>query len=192
MGKLTKSKKNKKNPTDGQFKSLYKVMAKSNFKKIYEESVPRLKAFLRQGWSISEEDIEEIIHDVLIILYNKSRFSYFKWNKSWLYKTTFNKAIDRIRSFKNTEESLDSSLEPVSNVLTPEEELLNHDQREWINNFLRSLDQVNRKIAYLYYYEDISCRKIASIIRIPVGTVKYRLFNIRKLLEEEYTAYEKK
>lgn len=192
MGKLTESKKNKKNPTDGLFKSLYKVMTNSNFKKIYEESVPRLKAFLRQGWGLSEEDIEEIIHDVLIVLYKKSRLSYFKWNKSWLYKTTYNKAIDRIRSFKNTEESLDSSLEPVSNVLTPEEELLNHDQREWINNFLRSLDQVNRKIAYLYYYEDISCRKIASIIRIPVGTVKYRLFNIRKLLEEEYTAYEKK
>lgn len=167
-------------------------MIKNNFNTIYKDIYPKLKAFLSNGWNISEEDIEEIIHDVLFILHNKTLSSVFKWNKSWLYKTTYNKAIDKIRHKKYTNNDIYFDEEIISCYPTPEEQLLKDYQRAWIKNFLAKLDKTNQRIAYLYYFEDLTCKKIGTILQIPTGTIKFRLYNIRKKLEEDYSNNEKK
>ncbi|MBQ7771874.1 MAG: RNA polymerase sigma factor [Bacteroidales bacterium] len=35
--------------------------------------------------------------------------------------------------------------------------------------------KVYRSVIVLYYFEDLSIKEIASILRMPVGTVKYHL-----------------
>lgn len=165
-------------------------MEKNDFNEIYIDLVPRLTTFLKNGWKLTNEDIEEIIHDVLMTLHSKTLTPLFKWNKSWVYRTTYNKAIDKQRSKKDSEESLSS--DPISKYLTPEEELLNNDQRKWINDFLNILNDIDRKIAYLHYFENFSCKKLEHILNIPNGTIKYKLFNIRKKLKEEYTINEER
>lgn len=165
-------------------------MVKNNFNEIYKNTYPVIKNFLKHGWTLSDEDIEEITHDVLLVLHNKTISKLFIWNKSWLYKTTYNKAIDKIKNKRIVKESLELINEPSSVLLTPEENLLIKDKKEWVRNFVNKLDVINKKIAYLYYFDDMSCKSISKIIDQPTGTIKYRLFNIRKQLEKEYSTYE--
>lgn len=47
------------------------------------------------------------------------------------------------------------------------------------------LPQRYQIIVLLYYMEDLSVAQIASIVRIPAGTVKSRLYHARKMLEKE-------
>lgn len=165
-------------------------MTNKNTSETYKRISSGLRTFLRNNWNFQEEDIEEIIQDVIYIFHKKNLDKQFRWNKSWFYKTTYNKAIDKIK-YKKIEEPIYFNSEIISNYLNPEEELLNNVEREWVMIFLNSLDPINRRISYLYYYENIKCKKIGQIFQMPTGTVKYRLSNIRKLLKEEYIKYDK-
>ena len=159
-------------------------MNDKNFNKIFNKYKPHIQLFLRQGWGIKHEDIEEITNDVIFILYQKSKNPLFIFNKSYIYKISRNKAIDFIRKNNNVENELftDYAIEYSS----PERILLESDERIFIRHFLSKLSNDNRQIAYLFYYEDLSCKKISSILNMPAGTIKYRLYQIRENLKKEY------
>lgn len=57
---------------------------------------------------------------------------------------------------------------------------------------LESLPSRQREALCLFYLEGFSIREMARILRIPVGTVKYRLHEARKALKVELTEKEAK
>lgn len=51
---------------------------------------------------------------------------------------------------------------------------------------LERLPIVEREVLTLYYLEELSLAEIAAALRIPVGTVKSRLFRARTLLRQQF------
>jgi len=50
---------------------------------------------------------------------------------------------------------------------------------------LEALPEKNREALVLYYLEGMSVKEIAAVLRVPAGTVKYRLHQARKALQVE-------
>lgn len=49
-------------------------------------------------------------------------------------------------------------------------------------DFVNKLDLAHKQVIVLFYYEDLSIREIAAILKIPQGTVKSRLAKARNKL----------
>ena len=52
---------------------------------------------------------------------------------------------------------------------------------------MESLTDAQREVLHLVYYEDLGVREAATILGIPEGTVKSRMFHARKVLAKELT-----
>lgn len=69
--------------------------------------------------------------------------------------------------------------------LSPEAQLLCKEEIQSVRKAVKNLPERFQVIVLLYYMEDLSVAQIASIVKIPKGTVKSRLYQARKLLEKE-------
>jgi RNA polymerase sigma-70 factor (ECF subfamily) len=61
----------------------------------------------------------------------------------------------------------------------------------WVRQAIAKLDAIDREIVMLREYEQLSYVEIAQLLRIPVNTVRSRLFRARKALKESLQPEEK-
>ncbi|MGA7621972.1 MAG: RNA polymerase sigma factor [Candidatus Acidiferrales bacterium] len=59
------------------------------------------------------------------------------------------------------------------------------DARIWVRRALDHLQEDHREILMLREYEQLSYEEIAAIVRVPVNTVRSRLFRARMALKEQ-------
>jgi len=101
---------------------------------------------------------------------------------SWIYQITHRKGVDHIRR-NQRRHKLHAHYE--------EEQVINDaeyrpDDSLVINDILKNLDPEPYRLVHLYYLEGFSTKEIASILSIPEGTVKSRLFQVRKQLKSYF------
>ena len=115
---------------------------------------------------------------------------------SWLFSIARHLVIDASRRRKM--DSLEDLLDPgrggrVKEPLVPEEasplaEYENSELAARLSSTLARLPAVYREVLLLRFQEDLKLEEIASIIRVPLSTVKSRLYRglsaARELLEE--------
>ncbi|MBO5403134.1 MAG: RNA polymerase sigma factor [Clostridia bacterium] len=65
------------------------------------------------------------------------------------------------------------------------------DQKEKLRDVVDGLSEKIREAVKLHYFEELSVAEIADKLSLPVGTVKWRLSEGRKLLRKEYGVMEK-
>ena len=73
----------------------------------------------------------------------------------------------------------------VSAELLPEERILDKEKKEMVRQAVDKLPERLCIVVLLFYMEELSVAQIASILKIPSGTVKSRLYQARKLLKKE-------
>ena len=66
-----------------------------------------------------------------------------------------------------------------------EARFLHEEDAKAVRKAVANLPQKYQMIVMLYYMEGLPVAQIASIVRIPAGTVKSRLYHARKMLEKE-------
>jgi len=66
----------------------------------------------------------------------------------------------------------------------PEQELLDDELRRYVRKYVDSLPNKLRTVIILREVEDLSYEEIADFLKIPVGTVRSRLFNARQIIKE--------
>jgi RNA polymerase sigma-70 factor (ECF subfamily) len=64
------------------------------------------------------------------------------------------------------------------------------DDALWVREALAKLDDVEREILMLREYEQLAYSEIAELLRLPVNTVRSRLFRARLALKSRLTAEE--
>ncbi|MBC5638125.1 sigma-70 family RNA polymerase sigma factor [Ornithinibacillus sp. BX22] len=103
---------------------------------------------------------------------------------AWLKRITINCAIDFLRRQKKVIPFEDGSVEIVEQRMVHTEEKLD------IYDLLDYLNERDKTIIILKYYEDLTSREIAEFLDCPEGTVKSSLHRSLKLLkgkiEEDY------
>ena len=113
---------------------------------------------------------------------------------TWLYKIAANCSIDSIRKRKIDAMSLDRpivtkdgdvQMEVPDYSYHPEHDLAAKRQRFSIEEAIEALPDKYREVIILRHKEDRAYEEIASLLSVPVGTVKARIFRARELLKKK-------
>lgn len=109
--------------------------------------------------------------------------------KTWLLAIASNHCIDRLRRRRLTQLSLED-LFPSHPALAspapgPEEHTLNGERRDRFQRLLETLPASYRVVVVLYYWYDLPCAEIASMLGVREGTIKSRLYRARQQLAGE-------
>jgi RNA polymerase sigma factor (sigma-70 family) len=119
----------------------------------------RLTGDAEAAWDATQEAWLGIVKG-LGKLHDPARF------RPWAYRIVTNKALDLLAS-RRPAQSLPDTLATPSSAAAE------------VGELLARLDPDKRVVLVLFYMEDLSIAEIASILKIPPGTVKSRLFNAR-------------
>ena len=120
---------------------------------------------------------EELVQDVFVaILQNAVRYEPRSLFRSYLFGIAFNALkADRRRAKSRRTEPL---------VAEPEAARPDPDIAIWVRGALASLAADHREVLMLREYEQLSYQEIADLLRIPVNTVRSRLFRARMDLKD--------
>lgn len=137
----------------------------------------------------SREEAEETVQDAFLRAYQAlgsfrgdSRFG------TWLYRIVFNLSMTRVSRRRPPAQSLDVLTEegPPSVLDTEGLDVLDRMEREEqvrrVDRLMRSLPDSHRIAVELFYLQEQSYEEIASIMDVPLGTVKTYLFRGRARL----------
>jgi RNA polymerase sigma-70 factor (ECF subfamily) len=102
---------------------------------------------------------------------------------AWMYAIAHRKAVDSIRKTQRTRKLIERfQREPERTGAPSESEAV--DQRADLSAAIVRLSEEQRAVVHLFYGEDLSVHEIASVLGVPAGTVKSRLFHARTTLKQ--------
>lgn len=106
--------------------------------------------------------------------------------KTWIFRIAHNTATDLFRSVKPEAEPLEEADAPWPQAggPSPLENVESEQLRRRLEAAMRALPELPRTILHLFYWDDMPVVQIASILKLPEGTVKTHLFRGRKALRE--------
>ena len=109
--------------------------------------------------------------------------------RTWLFRIAANAAVDRRRRRRPSRSLNDLGLEDEDGASTipstdpgPEESLRARETRERFEAALETIPPSYRRVLLLRFQGDLRYDEIASITRLPLGTVKNRIFRAREIL----------
>ena len=112
---------------------------------------------------------------------------------TWLYQITLNIIRDRFKKKELNYVSLDAPVEtddskicpqPADFTNNPEQIMSQKEDAQAIQQAIYSLPLKYREVIVLRHLQDLSYIEIASILKIPSGTVKIRLYRAREQLRK--------
>jgi len=125
------------------------------------------------------DDANDVVQDTFIQYYTtKKQFRDEEHLKAWLLRVAINRAKDISRSFwKKNRLSIEDYADAVP-----------FESREETGLFeaVMRLPEKYREVIHLYYYEDLSIKETARILRITEGSVKMRLSRGRSFLRDVF------
>ena len=132
--------------------------------------------------NFSDEDIEEIILDVYLTLWNnQSKLDINQNMSSYIAGITKNLIKKKYRTNKNSEniEEYEDKIIDISNI---EMSFIQREKSRIINNELNSMKLEDKDIFIKYYYWGQSIKEISKFFNISESKVKSKLFRTRKRL----------
>ena len=93
----------------------------------------------------------------------------------------------RSKNYKSAvlESNDDTAIENIVSADNPEKVTDEKERQKVILKAVDSLSKEHRKVVVLFEFEGYSLEEISLRLKIPVGTVKSRLFNARKILKDK-------
>jgi len=133
-------------------------------------------------------DAEDVAQEALLRAYksfdrlrDRSRF------RGWLVRISFRLALDRLRSAKRREQrdTLWSQPEHLPPPVTAEDVAASNQFQGHLERALSELPEKLRLVLLLSALDGYTIEEIASMVGVPLGTVKSRIFIARKKLAEK-------
>jgi len=152
----------------------------------YEQKILRYaKRFL-----FDHDDAEDLVQNVFLKAFtNIQSFDTSRKFSSWLYRIAHNEFVNAIKK-KNREPisffSIDALLPYFASEETADKEANKREIRETIDEHLKNLNVKYREPLVLYYFEELSYKEIADVLRIPIATVGVRLKRSKEILKSFY------
>lgn len=133
-------------------------------------------------------DAEDVAQEALLRAYksfdslrNRNRF------RGWLVRISFRLALDRLRSVKRSEQRDMLWSQPAHQLppVTAEDLAASNQFQAHLQRALEELPEKLRLVLLLSAMEGQTIEEIATMVGVPVGTVKSRIFVARKKLAEK-------
>ncbi|KPL59322.1 sigma-70 family RNA polymerase sigma factor [Rossellomorea vietnamensis] len=149
----------------------------------YENQITKLAYMYVQDWSTAQD----ICQEVFIKTYHSlGSFNHNSSYKTWLYRIAVNQCKDYKKSAyfrKNTVVDKFHRMFNKEMAGTPEQELLQKEDKNCVSAQIFALSMKYREIILLYYYEELTTDEISELLNIKASTVRTRLDRGRKKLK---------
>ena len=132
-----------------------------------------------------KELAEDVLQEVMLIVWQKAQtFHGTGTAAGWLFRIAHHQAFKAVRREADaTVLDLEAAGDLADEALNPEADLLRQTTQEEIIQALACLTPEHREVLELAFFQDFACKEIASIVGIPLGTVKSRLSYARRALK---------
>jgi len=116
--------------------------------------------------------------------------------RTWLYRIVLNLCINRIPRLRRelnelSHDEISDLSEPAVSTPDPLTQLEKQEQRAFIHREIDRLPEQYRLLVSLRYQHELSYEEIATMLSLPVGTVKTGLFRAKARLREALSIFEK-
>jgi RNA polymerase sigma-70 factor (ECF subfamily) len=144
----------------------------------------------------NSEEAEEIAQDAFLKAYRSLKNFRMKSSfATWLYRIVYNTAISLIRNRRKGVLSLEEFPADAVDFLginKNEDEAVEDYRNSLVNFALQKINDDERGLITLYYYNDLATEEISKITGINKSNVKVRLFRARQKMAEIIRKVEKK
>ncbi len=156
----------------------------AQFGSIVDRYEQRLKRYGKKFLS-GDENIEDIVQDIFLATFSAiqsfdtgSRFS------PWIYRIAHNAFVNALRKGKYRPLTIDlDTLVAYAVYEDPQERERDiAEMRRFIDAGLSKLSLKYREVLLLHYFEEMSYKDIADILKVPIGTVGVRLRRAKEAL----------
>jgi RNA polymerase sigma-70 factor (ECF subfamily) len=144
----------------------------------------------------NHEEAEELAQDSFLKAYRS--LNSFKMKSSfatWLYRIVYNTSISHVRIKKKGVLSLEDFPADATDFIgsnTTEEEAEKDYRNALVNFALQKINEDERGLISLYYYEELSSEEISDVTGISKSNIKVKLFRARQKMLEIIEKVEKK
>jgi len=175
-------------PTDAELLARFAEGDEAAFREIVNRYKNGLYSFLKQFLS-HQDMVEDVFQETFLQLFtSRDSFDASRPLRPWLFTIAANKAKDALRKRQRTDaipigsiaDSQEMSFDDVLNTLTsdttmPYDNLQKSETASRVGQIITNMPENLREILILAYFDKFSYKQMASILSIPIGTVKSRL-----------------
>ena len=142
------------------------------FSQIFDFIAPKINGYFVKN-SLNIEQAEELTQEVLSTIWTKANLFDPKKSKfiTWSFTIARNKKIDFYRKNKKTE----VNEEDIRDFLYENNKSDDYEVESTINKITQELDENQKKLIKMSFFEQKSHKNIATELEIPLGTVKSRI-----------------
>lgn len=157
--------------TDEELIAEFQRGSREAFDEIFERYRQMVYAFFRRRGSVPGR-AEELAQETFIaVLRGAARYEPRATFRSYLFGIAFRQLFSERRRMKN-DERVGPENEPLVMPSDPTASI-------WVRRAVQQLDDDHREVLLLREFEELSYDEIAVLLRIPVNTVRSRLFRAR-------------
>ncbi len=162
---------------------------------LWKGTEARLELYLRSFRALGAEDREDVLSRTLsAFLASGPLDESMDAVRAWLYRVARNAALDATRARKReAARRVDGRRDPNAAIAElpsthpgPEGLALRGAERDFVRRHLASLPDRDRELLHLAFAEDMRYPRIAEILAIPLGTIKWRVAVLKRALERRY------
>jgi RNA polymerase sigma factor (sigma-70 family) len=142
----------------------------------------------------SSDEAQDLVQEAFMKAFaSLQHFNYEYAFSTWLYKIATNNCIDHLRKKKLHMFSIDAPVmykddtyqyEIPDLTYYPDREMLRKERSDLIRCAIDQLPDKYKTVIQLRHAEELSYEEISEILKIPIGTVKARLFRAREMLNK--------
>jgi len=167
------------------------------FGKIVDAYQNRVFGFVRRMVH-NQEEAADVTQDVFVRAFQSfERFDGRSSLRTWLFRIAYNLCIDRSRKSDRrvTEVALlepgedNETMEIADMRWQPEQTALDDELMGIVEEGILSMSEKLRSVLLLHDKEEMAYEEIATLLEVPVGTVKSRLFLARSHLQNVLKTY---
>jgi len=149
----------------------------------------RLVVAVVRGVVGDHADFDDVVQGTIIRIHRGlPRFRAEARFTSWIYRIARNEALDWTGRHRTETVPLESISEPGHTQQDPETAHWHDLTSRRLNGLMAELDEKQRVVLELRYLGDRSYEEIATIMELPMGTVKNTLFRAKATLKKKVLA----
>ena len=153
---------------------------------IWNTYYPKLTVYINNIINEDADTVSDIVRDILIRIFENIHIynSEFRFS-TWIYSVARNHVTDIIRN--SIKSGIDYHPDECFQLIPDhkiniEGDLILKEETASLENNIKDLGKADRELIYLRYYEKLKYSEISELTSIPVGTIKNRIFLIKKKL----------
>ncbi len=136
----------------------------------------------------NSDDVDDLMQEAFMKAYLKIGLYNPQYDfGAWIYTIARNTFVDFSRSQRSnainpSNVSIESNRDAQSSSPTPEECIINAQQRAQLERYMAMLPEDYRHLFELRFLDDYSYEEIAEKLEMKIGTVKTRIFRVRNMM----------